>query len=190
MSEFDILPYRASGGGHCQINTSSVEGTATFLKGEPVEVDADGDLIECTTEPSVNGLNSADGTPLEIGDRIIGFALAGAASTAEFASDGLQTTAETENVQLPYAEIHRGDQFIVPAARFTAADSDTMDGTVAAANVGDMCSLRVTGGVWGVCVHTTSLNRDFRIIELLDANGEIAARSGGAITQIIIRCEV
>ncbi len=187
MAEYDIMPYLASGGGHCQMGSGSIQASASFLKGEPVELDADGDLIEATDEPDVSGAAT-------IGSAGLGIAMSGAAATAVNGLRDVTSTsradAESENVPLAFTQFQRGDEYIVPAARFTEADDTTFDGTVAAANRGDLCSLRTDGTDWGVCIHTDSSNRQFRIVQLLDVNGLNADDSGGTITQIIIRCEV
>ena len=190
MSEFDIMPYSAAGGQFSQIGSGRVDATATFLRGEPVEIDVDGSVIEASDEPSVTNYLGSTGAPAAIGGKAIGIALAGAVETGtNGSSDGTQATAQSEGVQVPYAQFHRGDLFVVPAERFTEADDTTFDGTVAAANVGDLCSLRTAGGIWGICVHTSSENRNFSVYKLLDANGEDAVAKSTTITQIVIRVE-
>lgn len=184
MAEFDIMPYLAAGGQYCQAGSGSIEATASFLRGELVELNAAGDLIEATDEPDVSGAAA-------IGSAGLGIAMSGAAATSiDGASDGTQATGETENVQLAYTEFQRGDQYVTIAARFTSADNTTFDDTVAAANKGDLCSIRTDGTDWGICVHTDSSNRQFRITQLIDANGGIAERTGLAIDRIVFRCEV
>ena len=187
MAEFDIMPYLAAGGGHCQVGSGSIQSAASFLKGEPVELDADGDLIEASDEPDVSGSAT-------IGSAALGIAMSGADVTALAGVYDIATptraNAESENVQLAYVRFMRGDQYIVPAANFASDDDTSLNDTVAAANKGDLCSLRTDGTDWGICVHTDSSNRQFRIVGLGDANGLIADRSGGTITNIIIECEV
>ena len=184
MAEFDIMPYLAAGGQHCQVGSGSIEAVATFLKGEPVELDGDGDLIEASDEPDVSGAAT-------IGSAGLGIAMSGAAATSiAGASDSTQATGETESVQLSYAEFQRGDQYVVPAANFGSDDDTSLNDTIAIGNKGDLCSLRTDGTDWGVNVHTDSSNRQFRIIQLTDANGLDTENSGGTIANIIIRCEV
>ena len=190
MSEFDIMPYSSSGGQFSQIGSGRVDATATYLRGEPVEIDADGSVIEATDEPSVTNYLGSTGAPAAIGGKAIGIALAGAVATGvNGASDGLQATAETEGVQMPYAQFHRGDLFVLPAARFTEADDTTFNGTIASTEVGDLCSLRTAGGIWGICTNTASENRNFSVYKLLDADGKDAVAASSTIAHIVIRVE-
>ncbi len=187
MAENDILPYKAAGGGHCRVGSGSIDTSASFLKGEPVELDANGDLIEATDEPDVSGSAA-------IGSSGLGIAMSGAAATAIAGLRDVTSTsrsdAQDENVQLAYTEFLKGDEYVIPAANFASDDNTSLNDTVAETNKGDLCSLRTDGTDWGVCVHTDSSNRQFRITQLLDADGLIAGQSGKAIANIIIRCEV
>ena len=187
MAEFDIMPYSGQGGQHCEVGSGSIDSAASFLKGEPVELDANGDLIEASDEPDVSGAAA-------IGSAGLGIAMSGASATAVAGLRDVTSTsrsdAETENVQLSFVEFKRGDRYIVPAANFASDNDTSLNDTVAAGNKGDLCSLRTDGTDWGVCVHVDSSNRQFRITQLIDANGGIAQRTGLAINSIIIRCEV
>ncbi len=187
MSEFDIMPYLGQGGQYCQVGSGSIDTSASFLKGEPVELDANGDLIEASDEPDVSGGGA-------IGSSAMGIAMSGANATAlaglRDVTSSSRANAQDENVQLSFSKFHRGDQYVLPAARFSLNDNASMDDTVLASHKGDLCSLRTTGGVWGICVHTDSSNRQFRIVQLMDANGGIAERTGLSINTIIIQCEV
>jgi len=182
MSLNDVLPYRSANGGYSRASSASIDATDVYEKGDVVAMDTDGYVIEAGDEAAVAG-----GAPGTTGT--LGVAMAGTAQLLDFASDGTQATAATEGVQMPYVEFHRGDEFVLPAARFTEADDTTFDGTVAAANVGDLCSLRTDATDWGVCIHASSSNRDFRIVKLLDADGKDAVANGTTITQIVIRVE-
>lgn len=187
MAEFDIMPYLGQGGQHCQASSGSIDTSASFLKGEPVELDANGDLVEASDEPDVSGGGA-------IGSSAMGIAMSGADATALFGvragGAGTRAAAQDENVQLSFVEFKRGDRYVVQAANFASDDDTSLNDTVAAGNKGDLCSLRTDGTDWGVCVHTDSSNRQFRIVQLNDANGGIAERTGLAINTIIIRCEV
>jgi len=185
MSEFDVMPYVAAGGQHCQIGSGRIDATDVYEKGDVVAIDVDGSIIEAGDEAAVDG----SGAPGTTGT--VGVALAGTADlVSAFSSDATQATAESEGVQVPYASFQRGDQFVLPAARFTEADDTTFDGTVAASNVGDLASLRTAGTTWGVCIHASSSNRHFRIVKLIDADGKDAVAAGTTIAHIVIRVEV
>ncbi len=187
MAEFDIMPYLGQGGQYCQVGSGSIDTSASFLKGEPVELDANGDLIEASDEPDVSGGGA-------IGNSAMGIAMSGANATAlaglRDVTSSSRANAQDENVQLSYSKFKRGDQFVVQAANFASDDDTSLNDTVAAGNKGDLCSLRTDGTDWGICVHTDSSNRQFRIVQLKDANGGIAERTGLAINTIIIECEV
>lgn len=188
MSEFDIMPYRAAGGQHCQVGSGSIASAASFLKGEPVELDTSGDLIESTDTPSAAG-------GVAINSAVIGIALSGAEATAvTFASDATRATAQSENVQLQYAIINRGDEFIIGTdstnRRFTKDNDTTMDEIPVVGDLGSPCALRTSGGVWGISVNASATALDFRLIGLLDINGQNIDVSGGTVVNMIIRCEV
>ncbi len=187
MAEFDIMPYLASGGGHCQVGSGSIASAESFLKGEPVELDSAGDLVEASDEPDVSGAAA-------IGMAAIGIAMSGADATAlaglRDVTSSSRADAQSENVQLAFTQFIRGDEYVVQAANFGSDNDTSLNDTVAAANKGDLCALRTDGTDWGVNVNTNSSNRQFRIVNLLDVNGLNADDSGGAITSIIIRCEV
>ena len=184
MAEFDIMPYKAAGGQHCRVASASIATAATFLKGEPVELDTAGDLIESTTEPSAAGGAS-------INSAVIGIAMSGAALTStEGSSDGTRASATSENVQLSYAIIQRGDEYILPSANFTKDNDATMDETPVVGDVGSLCNLRTDSGNWGISVNASGTALDFRLIGLLDINGLNIDTSGGTVTNMVIRCEV
>lgn len=188
MSEFDVMPYKSASGGHSQMGSNTIHASEVFHRGDPVAIDADGFIEEALDEPIAGGTGEPNSTAAT--GNIVGICAANTASLIAFSSDGTQATANSEGIQVPYYELHRGDQFVLPAARFTEADDTTFDGTVASTNVGDLCSLRTGTTDWGVCIHTSSSNRDFRIVKVLDADGKDAVASGATITDIVIRVEV
>lgn len=187
MSLNDVLPYLASTGQHSQIGSGTIHATEVFEKGDLVAVDADGFIEEALDEPNIDGTGEPNSTAIT--GNAVGVAMAGSAQLLAFASDETQATANSEGVQVPYAMFTRGSQWVLPAANFTEADDTTFDGTVAATDVGDLCSLRTDATDWGVCTNASSDNRSCRIVKLLDADGKDAVANGTTITQIVIRVE-
>ncbi len=184
MAEFDIMPYKSANGGHFVIQVGRVDATASYLQGEIVAFDTDGSVIESGDEPDTT--NAAPGTA-----GAMGIAMAGAASLGtSMSSDGTQATAETEGVQMPFVRFNRSDEYAVQAARFTEANDTTFDGAVAGSDIGDICSLRTDGTDWGICTNASSASRFFRIIKLIDANGEDAVAKSTTVEKIIIRMDV
>lgn len=188
MSEFDVMPYLSANGSHSQIGTGTIHATEVFHTGDPVAVDADGFIEEALDEPIADGTGEPNSTAAT--GNVVGICATNTASIIAMSSNGTQAAANTEGLQVPYYLMKRGDQFVLPAARFTEANDTTFDGTVASTNIGDLCSLRTATTDWGVCIHASSANRDFRIVALKDADGKDAVASGGTITQIVIRVEV
>jgi hypothetical protein len=133
----DDIQIHSSPGGGPLIQYYQIEASQTFQKGEPVSLDQDGQVTECAAEPAPEDL--------------LGIAMAGPAATA-----GTFGAMINPRTGVAYAD---GDRVPVvipqPKDRFStsnwttggAAFSDTVPDI---SDIGDVCSLDLIGGVWGV----------------------------------------
>jgi hypothetical protein len=162
MARDDIRVWSDPHGQHGRIKYFRVDATQTFLKGEPVRINADGELQEL----------GDDVDPATV--RLIGIA-AGDGSTAsrDWRTDANFTTGATIPVIIP----NQDTEFIVSNANFgTTSEAFSAAEVPLLAHIGDEAGLELVSGVWGVNIGAT--NNTVRIVDVLDANFESVQDSG------------
>lgn len=168
MALQDIMPYDNPHGGHCRIMEFRLNASETFLQGEPVAVNADGELTESADDPV-----DAD---------LLGIAATGGDTTASTGSidpntGNVITTGGMVKVYMPDAN----QTFIT--SNFSSAGSAFGDAAPAVANLGDEAGLSLISGSWGIDISAT--NNLCRIVDILDADGASIQRSGGTGTKVV-----
>ena len=177
MADMDIMPYDASSGGHVRIVDYPLDGSASFLRGEVVVVDAGGQLNEAATQPDVR---PAGGTAAGA----VGIAAESAQGIANSRTgDGLIATA----VNQP-AGVYTFDNDARFVTRQIFNNSDVVI-TPTVANIGDTCSLRLGAGTegWGIDVGGTAGVENFVVEKVLDADGKDAALNATTAVSAVFR---
>jgi hypothetical protein len=151
----DIKPWSSPLGGHIEIQHYRMNASETFVAGEPVAVNADGELTE-----SADDAAAVD---------VIGIALApasykigGSAVTKNPRTGAAYTTGD----MVPVVIARDGQQFIT--SNFSAAGSAFGDASPALADLHDEVGLSLISGVWGV--DQSASNNTCRIVDILDTN--------------------
>ncbi len=166
MAEQDIMPYTSSHGGHATVRVGYAEDAAVFLKGEAVDINANGVMNETTTDPDIRA------TP----PGAVGIAAIGAQAIADsFTNTG--STSDIDNLDVQYYPFTENNMF------FTRNMFNNSDTTIAFSitNVADGVNLyRTSGGVWGVDIGGS--NKDFNVLRLLDDDGQNAVVAGTTVT--------
>jgi hypothetical protein len=174
MAAGDIWPARDPYGGNCKVSRLPVNTTATFLRGEPVAIEAAGTLIESASQPDPTAEPSA----------CAGIALASAADVA-FHRSGSSATPYPTTMLAPVAEFSYSTEFIT---RNLFNGSDVLIAP-ALANIGDKGGLRraPAGDVWGFDIGAAAF---FEIKDVLDALKRPVRLSGGTGVYVVFaRCE-
>lgn len=149
MAARDIMPWTSPTGGHPEIRHFRMNASETFLVGEPVSMNADGELTESADDP--------------VDDDLMGIALAPAYSGALSPRTGAAyTTGDLIPVVIP------NDNTLFITRNFSAAGSAFNDTAPALADLGDEVGLTLLSGSWGVDQGTT--NNPCRIVDILNAN--------------------
>ncbi len=133
----DDIQIHSSPGGGPSIRYYQIEASQTFQKGEPVSLDNDGQVTECAAEPAPEDL--------------LGIAMAGPAATAGTfgAMNNPRTnTTYADGDRFPVLIPQDRDQFIT--ANWTTGGSAFSDTVPDITDIGDVCSLDLIAGVWGV----------------------------------------
>ena len=100
MAAFDIMPFTSAHGGHTRVIAYPVNTAATFLVGEPVQIEAAGTIIESATLP----------TPVASPPTLAGIAAASAASLAALNNWGSTTLGA--NVLAPVYDLNDDVEWI------------------------------------------------------------------------------
>lgn len=169
MAQNDIQPWTSPLGGSAETRKYRLNASETFVKGEPVGVNADGELTE-----------SADDAAAE---DIIGVA----AGPVSYTRNGTTVTTNPETG----VDFTTGDMVPVYLNRpgqtwITSNFDDTTGGfgdTPTAAHIGDECGLQLQGGDWGI--HLGGSEQTCRIVDVLDDNFESIQRSGNTGVYVV-----
>ena len=156
MAHRDIMPFISPSGQTIDIQHYPMNAAETFVAGEPVRVDADGNVATCVDDATIAGF--------------MGIALA----PSPFSIQGTLTNRDPQTgaayatgASIPIAIARQG-------CRFISDNFSTGGGGVAVvptlAVIGDTVGVIVTGGVWFFDVGLTAANMMFRITDVLDAN--------------------
>lgn len=157
MAARDIMPFNGPFGGHSRVIHFRLNASETFDVGEPVSVNADGELTE------------SDDDPLDAD--IMGIAMGGpGAGQTNPATGANWATGDLVPVVIPDSN----SLFIT--RNYSEAGSAFNDTAPVVARIGDECGLSLISGSWGVDISTT--NNTCRIIDLLNENKESIQQSG------------
>ncbi len=162
MADLDIMPYKASGGQACRVVDAPLDGSASFLRGEPVIIDAGGAVNESGNDPDFGTEGSA----------LFGIAAVSAQGIADSRGDGTIANSALEPVQVYMIDLDV--EFITRNLFDSGATA-----TYTAANIGDECNLELVSGSWGI--DTTPTHANFIITGLLDADGKDAVLNSSTI---------
>lgn len=150
MAARDIMPLLGPHGPYSQIQYFPLNASETFLIGEPVSVNADGELTESADDPV-----DAD---------IMGIALAPVGTGAGFENWRTRAAYTTSDL-IPVVIPDPTTLFIT--RNWSVAGSAFNDTAPAASNIGDEAGLSLISGVWGVDISAT--NNTVRIVDILNA---------------------
>jgi len=165
MAARDIMPFISNQNSHRQDGLA--DAAATFLVGEPVQIEADGQIIEAATQPII------DGDP----PGAVGIAAVSAASITV-----VQGTLTNQHV--PYYPFDYETEWV---SRNLFSGSDTLVVPLAT-HVGDAVSLRRTAGdVWGFDIAGAATTESFVILRVLNTDGRDLGRSGGTGVTVIAK---
>lgn len=182
MSKFNIMPFRGADQGSILPPTERyrLNASETFTIGEPVSVNADGELTEAADDPAaedVIGIAASSGDTVGTTDTI-GIYRKRRGMFAPGVSPNLPVTGD----QIPVWEVSKGHTFI---ANVFATDGAGTAATPAAANIGDRAGLTLTAGVWSLDTGCTNITA--RIVDVLDANGVSLQEQGGTGVYVLFK---
>lgn len=179
MAKNDIRPFSHPMGGHGRVHWVRLNASETFVAGEPVSINADGELTESADDPvdaDLFGIALASGDTVGATDGNGTFKF----KIGAFApGTGYPTTGDLVPVQVPDSNTY----FITK--NFSAAGSAFADASPALADIGDEVGLSLISGSWGVDQSAT--NNTCRIVDVLDANLNSIQLSGGTGTQVVFQ---
>lgn len=167
MARFDIVPFDSPHGGQSRILELPLNAAETFLQGEVVRLDADGNVTESGDDP----------TPANV----LGIAATGGDTTSGTGTldpdTGLIIVAGGQVlITIPGSS----DTFLT--SNFATDGAGTLTAPLIT-NIGDEAGFTLAAGVWSLDVGTT--NNVARIVDVLDADGNSIMRSGGTGTQVV-----
>lgn len=182
MARFDIMPFRGGSQGtvippveHYRLNASE-----TFVEGEPVSVNADGELTESADDPAaedVIGIAAMSGDTVG-STNAIGIYRKRRGMFSPGASPNLPQTGD----QIQVWEVYQGHTFVT---KNFATDGSGTAAVPAAANIGDRAGLTLINGNWFLDTGTT--NFIARIVDVLDANGISVQEQGGTGVSVLFK---
>lgn len=152
MAAYDIMPFRSSHGGHIGVETYQLAPSQTFNQGEPVLVDANGQLAIAADMPDP-----------DLPTSVVGIAAEPAQGMATSATGVTNATDSPRSV----FQLHRDNEFITKNFGTTA---NSFTGTMDQTNIGDIVNIEVNASVWGINSAGGGTNRDFVVTQVLDAN--------------------
>ena len=165
MAENDIRVWNSPRGGHAKVGHFRVNASETFWRGEPVALNADGELTE-----------SADDC---VNDDLLGIALENGNLTS--GRDWKTDTTKVTGATIPVALADHLTLFIT--SNF-GASSESFGSTPALADIGDEVGLELCTNVWGVNQGATY--NSCRIMDVLDANFEsLQINTGGTGVYVV-----
>lgn len=161
MAARDIMPYAGPHPSYARVAHYRMNAAETFLQGEPVSVNADGELTESADDPQ-----DAD---------IMGIAVAGPGDGTPINPDTgvAYATGDIIGVYLPDPTTY----FVTP--NYSEAGAAFNDTAPVVARIGDECGLSLIGGSWGVDI--SAANNTCRIVDILDDLGRSIQRTGATL---------
>ena len=174
MAARDILPFSSALGGHSHVLSVLMDATANFDHGDVVVVSTNGDVVEAADEQSFAAVTG-------------GIAAVASQSVANTrSSDGLLATAAANGEQIQFYGFDDLTEFVTQNLE-TADTAGPFGEAPTAAMVGDVGSLRVGSGVWGLCTNASSSNLEFIITRVLDSQFEDVTKSGGTGVYVVFK---
>ncbi len=161
MALNDILPYTSPDGNHGRIMTFGLDTSASFLRGEPVILDAGGNVIISGADPDFTTEGSA----------LLGIAMVGAQQYSDALGTG--TISDSVNEPIPVCMYDHQTEFFT-RNMFTGSAVTTF----AVTNIGDEGNVELVGSAWGFGDDQAA---NFIVTGLLDANGQDAIRNGTTV---------
>lgn len=164
MAFNDIMPWQGPHGGDVRRQHFRLNAAETFLRGEPVAINADGELTESNDDPveaDLLGIAAAPGDNTTNDDTPSATVVQTSMTYPTTANDGFPDTGDLIPVYMP----DHTNYFI------TSNFGSTSEGfaeTPALADIGDEAGLELVAGVWGI--NTGASNNTCRIIDVLDVN--------------------
>lgn len=142
MGAYDIVPATSPHGGHNHVVAYPINASETFRMGEPVRMNADGELTECTT-------------PVDAAEEIFGFA----------AGDGLDVDGNSRTAEELVSVYEPGDTLFM--TRHFTTDSATAGETPTAAHIGDVGGFTRISGTWHFDINEEGVARIVRVLDSL-----------------------
>lgn len=183
MARFDIMPYRGGSQGtvlppveHYRLNASE-----TFVEGEPVSVNADGELTESADDPAaedVIGIAAMSGDTVG-STNSIGIYRKRRGMFSPGASPNLPQTGD----QIQVWEVYQGHTFITK--NFATDGAGTAATPTLANALGERAGLTLASGTWSLDTGTS--NFLCRIVDVLDANGISLQEQGGTGVAVLFK---
>ena len=163
MSARDIMPWNSAHGGTYRTTRGFMQASETFFVGEPVTIDAGGEIAQCATEPTQGS--------------VFGIAAIGPGSDGNITNPRTGTTTWSEGESIPVWVPEPGMQWIT--SNYTQGTAfDDVPPTIAV--IGDAAGLALIGGVWGIDQTPTANDATCRIIDILDDMKNTIVRPGAA----------
>lgn len=150
MAARDVMPWNGPHGQYSRIQHFRLNASETFAEGEPVAVNADGELTESADDPV-----DAD---------IMGIALAGPAAARNPATNVAWATGDLVPVCIPDSTTY----FISP--NYSEAGSAFDDTAPVVARIGDEGGLALISGTWGFDI--SGSNNTCRLVDILNSRKE------------------
>jgi hypothetical protein len=159
MTREDIMPCVWRGMNMPAMSSFGLNAAETFLRGEPVAINAAGRLTESADDPVLTDLL---GIAAEDGDTTNASGLATARTRFGQFDDGLLQTGDLINVWIPtYLNFFQTGNYTTDGTGFGDA--------MAIAELGERAGLTLLAGVWGL--DTAVANFTCRIVDFLTDNG-------------------
>lgn len=158
MARFDIRIANVVGNGIPHVVHYRLNAAETFLCGEPVSVNADGELTEAADDPvdaDLLGIAGSDGDTTNAGG--LSFL---SNRFGQFTDASAIATGDLIPVIVP------NELIFWQTSNFSSAGSAFGDVSPAAANVGDEAGLSLISGDWGVDISAS--NNTVRIVDVLE----------------------
>lgn len=168
MAAFDIMPFRSPHGQMGKIEHFRLNAAESFVVGEPVSVNADGELTESADDPV-----DAD---------LMGIALAPGGASGAASLNWRTNAAYTTGDRIPVAIPESSSLYIT--RNFSAAGTAFNDTAPALADIGDEVGLSLISGVWGVDQSAT--NNTCRIVDILNARKTSIQETGETLNTTLV----
>lgn len=169
MSRRDIMPYYMDGKFAPLVQHYNLNASESFLLGEPVSVNADGELTESADRPvdaDFLGIAASDGDTTNAG----GLATARNPGGAQFTDGQVVTTGDLIPVWVCDTNT------LLVTSNFSSGGAAFGDVAPARSNIGDQATLDLISGSWGISLAVGGGADIVRIHDVLSADGRSLRR--------------